>query len=245
MENKIRLDTLLFSKGYCKSRTAAQSLIEKGHVSVNGKRAARSSETVREDAEIAIRQNEETKYVSRGGQKLEYALIAFELDVSGLIAADIGASTGGFTDVLLQKGAKKVYAIENGSGQLAEPLKTDDRVVSMEKTNARDLEEGFLPEPCDIAVMDVSFISQAYLYRSVRNLLRPGGHLVSLIKPQFEAGARYLNKRGVVKDEGVYQTVIASLTDSAARHGLRLLRSIESPVRGKEGNREFLALFLR
>ena len=183
---------------------------------------------------------EPNPYVSRGGHKLAAALDAFGIDPTGLVALDVGASTGGFTDVLLQRGASRVYALDVGRGQLAEPLRRDTRVVSMERTNARDLTAATLPEPVAIATIDVSFISLGLVLGPVAaTLRRPGGQIVALVKPQFEAG-RGRTDHGVVRDAAVHREVLERTVATAQQHGLGTRAVIASPITGPEGNREFL-----
>jgi 23S rRNA (cytidine1920-2'-O)/16S rRNA (cytidine1409-2'-O)-methyltransferase len=182
-------------------------------------------------------------YVGRGGLKLEAALDAFRIDVTELVAADIGASTGGFTDCLIKRGAKKVFAVDSGINQLHKSLISDNRVVSMEKMNARNLTAEVLGELCDIAVMDVSFISQALLYGSVKSILKENGIFISLIKPQFEAGRNNIGKNGIVRDISIHATLIKRLFDTAESYGLFCGGAIRSPIEGGDGNIEYLALF--
>ncbi len=191
------------------------------------------------DATLAV--TEPSPYVSRGGRKLAVALDAFGIDPTGLIAMDVGASTGGFTDVLLQRGASRVYALDVGRGQLAESLRRDPRVVSMERTNARELTAASLPEPIDLATIDVSFISLDLVLGPVASTLRPvpTGQVVALVKPQFEAG-RGRTDHGVVRDPAIHREVLERTVESARRHGLGTRAVIASPITGPEGNREFL-----
>ncbi len=240
---KKRLDVYLVEKGFCQSRALAQKLINDSSVEVNGKIQTRTSFPVFEDDEIAVLENKILNYVSRGALKLETALDEFCVDPQGLTALDIGASTGGFTDVLLQRGAVKVYAVENGSGQLHEKLLSDSRVVSLENTDARTLTDDLVP-PCDIAVMDVSFISQTLLHKAVSERLKDGGVFISLIKPQFEAGREHLNKKGIVKDEKVRRSVIDKVVENAKLYGFEFVKSCQSQITGGDGNIEYLAMFI-
>lgn len=242
LDNKSRLDVELVSRGILPTREIAKKAIDALKISVNGKTQRKPSFKVSTNDKIELLDNEFTRYVSRGAYKLESALDAFSINVTGMTAVDFGASTGGFTDVLLQRGAKVVYAIENGVGQLHQKLLTDSRVVSLENTNARYIDKGFIPL-CDIAVMDVSFISQTKLYKSVTNTLRKGGIFISLIKPQFEAGRNYLNKNGIVKDVTVHKRVIEAVKKEAQVYNLEFINIIDSPILGGDGNKEFLAYF--
>lgn len=237
-----RLDVYLVDEKLADSRATAKKLIVGGYVFVNGICSLKPSFLVDGNVTVKIENNEITKYVSRGALKLEAALDFFTIDVKGMIAADFGASTGGFTDLLLQRGAEHVYAIENGSGQLHSKLLNDERVTSFENTNARYIEKGFIPL-CDIAVMDVSFISQIKLYKSVTNVLKDGGIFVSLIKPQFEAGKSSVGKNGIIKDPAVHRKVVDTVTEEAKLYGLQRLSIKESPILGGDGNKEFLAYF--
>lgn len=240
---KTRLDVYLVEKGFCQSRALAQKLISDMSVEVNGKIQTKASFTVSDDDKICILENKLLNYVSRGALKLETALDKFSVDVRGLIALDIGASTGGFTDVLLQRGAQKVYAVENGTGQLHVKLLTDARVVSLENTDARTLTDDLVPV-CDIVVMDVSFISQTLFYKAVSDRLKDGGVFISLIKPQFEAGREHLNKKGIVKDVRVHKKVIDKVIESAKLYGLEFIDFCQSQITGGDGNIEYLAMFI-
>lgn len=232
---KRRLDALLVERGLVESRKGAQSLILAGKVKVDGQVAHKPGKRVPAEAEIAL--EEALPYVSRGGLKLEEALSRFRLDVSGLICADVGASTGGFTDCLLKHGAAKVYAIDVGYGQLAWELRQDPRVVVLERTNIRYLEG--LPEPIDLATIDVSFISLGLALPPVLNFLKPEGQIIALVKPQFEAGREQVGKGGVVKDSEVHQQVLHEVATMAQDLGLQVLGLIPSPLLGPAGNVEF------
>jgi 23S rRNA (cytidine1920-2'-O)/16S rRNA (cytidine1409-2'-O)-methyltransferase len=240
---RVRLDQLVVDRGLAESRSKAQALILAGSIRVGEGDAARSDlkagDLVATDALIAIAERE--PYVSRGGHKLAAALDAFSIDPDGLVCLDVGASTGGFTDVLLQRGARHVYAVDVGRGQLAERLRRDERVVSMERTNARDLTPSTLPEPVDLAVVDVSFISLRLVLRPVAATLRPGpaARIVALVKPQFEAG-RGRTDRGVVRDPAIHREVLDRVVEAAVALGLGAQGVIASPILGPEGNREFL-----
>jgi 23S rRNA (cytidine1920-2'-O)/16S rRNA (cytidine1409-2'-O)-methyltransferase len=237
-----RLDQALVEQGLCESREKAKRLILAGQVRVNGHPAKKPSDNVRAGDQLALDAPE--KFVSRGGHKLEHALEHFQLDVDGLIAIDIGASTGGFTDCLLQRGAKKVFAVDVGQGQLAWKLRKDPRVVVMEKTNARFLKPEHFPAPADLIVADCSFISLTKILPSAAPLLQPGGKIVALIKPQFEAGKEEVDKgRGVITDTAIHERVLAELRDFVSgQAGLCWRGVVESPLLGPAGNKEFLAL---
>ncbi len=237
MSKSMRLDHALVERGLCETRSKAEAMIMAGDVLVNNQKETRAGRPVAESDELTLR--EKPRFVSRGGDKMEGALQAFGIDVTGMVAADFGSSTGGFTDSLLQRGANRVYAIDVGYGILDERIRTDERVVSMERTNARYVEE--LPEPIDIVVIDVSFISLNLMFPAVRKVLAPNGLCVPLIKPQFEAGPENLGKRGVVRDPAVHEMVLQKVLGFAGEHGFCALGLIASPLRGPNGNVEFLA----
>jgi 23S rRNA (cytidine1920-2'-O)/16S rRNA (cytidine1409-2'-O)-methyltransferase len=234
---------LLIERGLAESRTRAQALVLAGKVRVGEGDAARRDrkpgDLVAQDAPLQV--TEPTPYVSRGGYKLAAALDAFEIDPAGAVGLDVGASTGGFTDVLLQRGASRVYALDVGRGQLAESLRRDERVVSMERTNARDLTAATLPEPIDLVTIDVSFISLDKILGPVVSTLRPGSgrHIVALVKPQFEAG-KGRTDQGVVRDPAIHREVLERIVACARVDGLGARAVIASPITGPEGNREFL-----
>ncbi len=236
---KSRLDTELVRRGLARTRSQAQALILGGHVRVDGKPADKPGHLIRPEAAIEV--TEPLPYVSRGGVKLAAALDAFHLDPSGWVCADVGASTGGFTDCLLQRGAARVYAIDVGYGQLAWSLRNDPRVVVLERTNARYLET--LPDHAqvDLITIDVSFISLRLILPTVKQWLRPDGHIVALIKPQFEAGRAQVARGGVVKDPAVHRQVLRDILSFAASLDLNPQGIIPSPLRGPAGNVEFLA----
>ena len=241
----MRLDVFLYEKNKTASRSRAKELIEKGAVSVNGKVISKPSFEIPEDAsddvvEIAVNTD---KYVSRGGYKLEGALLSFSLDVKGKVALDVGASTGGFTDCLLKNGAKMVYAVDSGKNQLVDSLRHDDRVVVYENYNARYMEKTDFSETIDIVVMDVSFISQTLILPRIADVLSLNGELVSLIKPQFEVGRANIGKNGIVKSEKTRKNAIDNVCSVASELGLKLYKCIESPIKGGDGNIEFLAYF--
>jgi 23S rRNA (cytidine1920-2'-O)/16S rRNA (cytidine1409-2'-O)-methyltransferase len=240
---RIRLDQLLVERGLAESRSRAQALVLAGKVRVGEGDAARGDRKPGDllAADTPLTVTEPAPYVSRGGHKLAAALDAFGIDPTGLVGLDVGASTGGFTDVLLQRGASRVYALDVGRGQLAESLRRDPRVISMERTNARELSATTLPEPVDIATIDVSFISLDLVLGPVAVTLRssPKGQIVALVKPQFEAG-RGRTDHGVVRDPAIHREVLERTVESARRHGLGTRAVIASPITGPDGNREFL-----
>ncbi|HUX86914.1 MAG TPA: TlyA family RNA methyltransferase [Chloroflexota bacterium] len=235
---KIRIDALLVERGLSESRERARGLILAGDVRVNGQVVTKPGTDVPADAELAVTQP--PPYVSRGGFKLAHALEAFELDVSNLVILDVGASTGGFTDVLLQRGASRIYAIDVGYGQLAWRLRQDPRVIVIDRTNIRHLTE--LPEPSDGAVVDVSFISLTVVLAPIEHLLKPDGWIVALVKPQFEAGRSRVGKGGVVRSPEVHRDVLESVLSHASQLGLKIGGCTPSPILGPAGNREFLVL---
>ncbi|HEY2329092.1 MAG TPA: TlyA family RNA methyltransferase [Verrucomicrobiae bacterium] len=237
-----RLDQALVERGLCGSREKSKRLILAGQVRVNGQPAKKPGDNIRPTDELMLDAVE--KFVSRGGHKLEHALEHFQLNVTGLTALDLGASTGGFTDCLLQRGAEKVFAVDVGQGQLAWKLRQDPRVVVMEKTNARHLKLEHFPAPADLAVVDCSFISLKKILPPAVPLLKPDGKIVALIKPQFEAGKKEVDKgRGVITDAAVHGRVLAELEQFvAAQAGICWRGVVESPLLGPAGNKEFLAL---
>ncbi|MBE6984172.1 MAG: TlyA family RNA methyltransferase [Ruminococcaceae bacterium] len=239
MKHKERLDVLLVSKGLCDSRSRAQALIMSGDVYVAGQKCDKAGTAVDVEAEIEVRGNS-CPYVSRGGLKLEKALRDFGVDPTGFVCSDSGASTGGFTDCLLQKGAKKVFAIDVGYGQLAWSIRTDPRVVCMERTNIRYVTPEQLGEPLDLSVVDVSFISLKIVLPTIKNLLKPTGQILCLIKPQFEAGKDKVGKKGVVRDASVHEEVLQNFLALSAQLGMSVRNLTFSPVKGPEGNIEFL-----
>ena len=233
---KERLDKLLVARGLAESREQAQRMIMAGWVLVDDRPATKPGHKVSPQA--AIRVKEQLPFVSRGGHKLTAALDAFGISPEGWVCADIGASTGGFTDVLLQRGAAKVYAIDVGYGQLHWRLRNDPRVVVMERTNARYLDR--LPEPVQLVTIDASFISLRLLLPAAKRLLAPGGHIIALVKPQFEAGRDRVGKGGVVRDPAVHRQVLTEIVAWAADHDFGPQGLIPSPILGPKGNREFL-----
>ena len=238
---KQRLDELLVGRGFADTRTKAQALILAGKVRVGDGDGARRDLKPgdRVDATVAVTLDQPEPYVGRGGYKLAAALDAFEIDPAGKVALDVGASTGGFTDVLLQRGARHVYALDVGRGQLAGSLRRDARVTSMERTNARTLTASTLPEPVDLAVIDVSFISLEKILGPVAATLAPRADIVALVKPQFEAG-KGRTDRGVVRDPAIHSEVLARVTAHAATLGIGTRDVTASPIQGHDGNREFL-----
>jgi 23S rRNA (cytidine1920-2'-O)/16S rRNA (cytidine1409-2'-O)-methyltransferase len=240
---KQRLDVRMAESGLAESRQKAQALILAGVVTVDGRRVDKPGAAVADGAEIAVRQS--LAYVSRGGLKLEKAMRRFPIDLNGAVCADIGASTGGFTDCMLQRGAAKVYAVDVGYGQLAWKLRTDGRVVCLERTNARYLSRKEIPEPLDFASVDVSFISLRLILPPLRALLRGGeSRVVCLVKPQFEAGREKVGKKGVVRDKSAHREVLENFLDNASAAGFAVDGLTWSPIRGPEGNIEYLG-FLR
>lgn len=236
---KIRLDQLVFDLGLTESRERAKTTIMSGLVFVDGQRADKPGMQVSPDSNVEVRGNA-IPYVSRGGLKLEKALKVFPIDVKDKICIDCGASTGGFTDVLLKNGAKKVYSVDVGYGQLAWSLRQDERVVNMERTNIRYITSEQIPEELDIAVMDLSFISIKLVLPAVSALLKDGAELVCLIKPQFEAGREEVGKKGVVRDEKVHLAVIESILSFVPELGMTVMGLDFSPIKGPEGNIEYL-----
>lgn len=232
---KTRLDTLLVDRGLAESRHKAQGLIMAGQVLVDDQLVDKPGKRVLEDVHIAIREGH--RYVSRGGIKLEHALARFGVDVTGKIVADVGASTGGFTDCLLQQGARKVYAIDVGYGQLSWRLRQDPRVVALERTNIRYVEG--LPDPVDLVTIDVAFISLRLVLPPVSKLLHPKGEILALIKPQFEAGREQVGKGGVVRDPAVHRAVLEKVAAWAMAEGFRIRGLVPSPIKGPAGNLEF------
>ncbi len=239
-KRKERLDSLLVRRGLVESRQKAQRLILAGQVSIGTRVVDKPGTQVDVADKVSIAGR--LPYVSRGGLKLAAALDAFALDVGGWTVADVGASTGGFTDCILQRGAVRVYAIDVGYGQLAWKLRQDPRVVVMERTNARHLER--LPEPVDLATIDVSFISLRLIIPTVLKWLRMHGQIVALIKPQFEAGRDQVSKGGIVRDPAIHRAVLETLVAWATSEGLGLAGLIRSPITGPAGNVEFLAHWL-
>ena len=236
---KVRLDLLLHERGLTESRERARTTIMSGLVFVNGQRIDKPGTVVDPDAQIEIH-GDALPFVSRGGFKLDKALKVFPVDPSGKVCIDCGASTGGFTDVLLQHGAAKVYAVDVGYGQLAWKLRTDERVVNLERCNLRYITSEQIPEPLDLAVMDVSFISIRLVIPAVRELLKSGADYICLIKPQFEAGREEVGKKGVVRDPAVHERVVREILTFASGAGFSVMGLDYSPIKGPEGNIEYI-----
>lgn len=239
---KTRLDLLLVARGLAPTREKAQAMILAGLVSVEGRRAEKAGEGVPEDAEVEVA-GPPHPYVSRGGVKLAHALDHFGLDPAGRTCLDVGASTGGFTDCLLQRGAARVYAVDVGYGQLDARLRADPRVVVREKVNARNLSAADVPEPVDLAVADVSFISLRLILPAIVARLAPGAAVVVLVKPQFEAGRGEVPRGGVVTSEETRRRVVAEIEAAGRELGLEVLGAVPSPILGARGNAEFLVGF--
>ena len=239
MSGKTRLDVLLVERGLQETRQKAQATIMSGLVYVDGRKVDKAGTAVPDDARLEVR-GSALRYVSRGGIKLEKAISAFRLSLDGALCADIGASTGGFTDCMLQNGAAKVYAVDVGYGQLDWKLRNDARVVCMERTNARYLDREQIPDELDFASVDVSFISLRLILPAVHGLLKAGGHVACLIKPQFEAGREKVGKKGVVRDPAVHLEVLEQFLQNAKESGFTVLDITYSPIRGPEGNIEYL-----
>lgn len=239
MATRTRLDVLLVERGLVESRQRAQARIMAGDVFVGGERVDKPGTKIAEDAALEVR-GEENPFVSRGGLKLEHALQAFGLEVSGCVAMDVGASTGGFTDCLLQRGAARVYAVDVGYGQLAWRLRQDPRVVNLERTNIRALSAAQVPEPMAVVVADCSFISLRLVLPPVLPFLAPGAQAVVLVKPQFEVGRGRVGKGGVVRDEELRQETIAELSAFASSLGFAVRGGVDSAIRGPQGNLEHL-----
>ena len=241
MSQKQRLDKLMVERGLAPSRERAQALIMAGQVVAGDHAVDKAGQQVALDTEIRIK-GDLLPYVSRGGLKLRRALDEFSVDVSGLVALDVGASTGGFTDCMLQAGATKVYAVDVGYGQLAWKLQQDPRVISMEKTNIRYLTPALLGALPDLAVIDTSFISLAKVLPATVDLVKPGGRIIALIKPQFEVGKGEVGKGGIVRDPAAHEKVIKAVRQTAHDMGLTVAGLCDSPITGADGNREFLIL---
>ncbi len=236
---KTRLDRLLVDRGLVESRERGHAIIVAGQVLVNGQKIEKAGALVPEDADIRII-GEQPPYVSRGGLKLEAGLREFRIDASGKTALDVGASTGGFTDCLLQHRAKKVYAVDVGYGQLAWKLRQDPRVITIERTNIREIAPSLIREPVDIAVIDVSFISLEKVIPSILPFLSKNGEIVALIKPQFEVGREQVGKGGIVRDEGARLAAVEKVEAFIRNAGLEVKGVIRSPITGQDGNIEFL-----
>ena len=236
---KIRADQLLVARGLAESRARAQALIMAGRVFSGERKIAKAGDLLAEDAPLDVR-GRDHPWVSRGGIKLDHGLTHFAFEVAGAVALDVGASTGGFTDVLLSRGAARVYAVDVGTNQLAWKLRQNPRVVVLEQVNARYLTAGQVPEPVDIVTCDASFISLSKVLESPLKLARPGAKLVALVKPQFEAGRGEVGKGGVVREPAVHERVCAAAKQWVDSRGWSVLGVTESPIKGPEGNVEFL-----
>ena len=241
-ETKCRLDVAVCERGFCETRSKASALIMEGKVYLNGQKALKAGVTVKASDKIEVR-GEKMPFVSRGGYKLQKAMQVFPLQLSQKVCMDIGASTGGFTDCMLQCGAQKVYSVDVGYGQLAWSLRTDERVINMERTNFRYLTPEDIAEPLDFASIDVSFISLKIILPVLYTLLKENGQAVCLIKPQFEAGKDSVGKKGVVRDPKVHAQVIETIIHFAIETGFSIMGLDFSPIKGPEGNIEYL-LFL-
>lgn len=239
MSEKLRLDVALVENGLCESREKAKAYIMAGQVYVNGQKSVKAGVTVKPEDKLEIR-GKQMPFVSRGGLKLQKAVDCFGLRLDNCICMDIGASTGGFTDCMLQHGAKKVYSIDVGYGQLAWKLRTDERVVNLERTNFRYVTREAVPDDIDFASVDVSFISLKLIVPVMRELLKDGGESVCLIKPQFEAGRDKIGKKGVVRELSTHVEVVTAISEFVLGNGFDILNLDFSPVKGPEGNIEYL-----
>lgn len=239
----MRADVYIFNTGNAKSRQSAKLLIEGGNVLVDGKILTKASLNIDESSEHTVEIINKPMFVSRGGEKLDHAIRLFNINVADLACIDIGASTGGFTDCLLQNGARVVYCVDSGQNQLDPKIENDKRVVSIEKFNARFMSKEDFPFCFDLAVMDVSFISQTMLHSAIGSVLRNGGDFISLIKPQFECGKGALNSKGIVKNKSYHLQAITRVIDSALLQGFSCIDLTRSPIEGGSGNIEFLAHF--
>lgn len=238
MSEKIRLDNLLVDRELAPSRSRARALIMAGHVLVEGRPATKAGENVAVGSSLELRGGG-IRFASRGGEKLEHALERFGLDVAGMVALDIGASTGGFTDCLLQRGAEQVYAVDVGYGQLAWKLRNDPRIINLERTNARDLKPADIGRTVDLTVIDVSFISLELILPPVSRLSSEGGVIVALIKPQFEVGKGQVGKGGVVREPAKHRETLLKVARCASALGLSVRALTRSPLKGPKGNIEF------
>ena len=239
---KTRLDVYLVERGYATSRERAKSIIMSGSVFVNNQRSDKAGDMISDDAVVEVRGGE-LKYVSRGGLKLEKAIAEFGISLEGKICMDVGASTGGFTDCMLQNGAKKVYSVDVGYGQLAWKLRSDERVTNLERTNIRYVTREQVPDELDFSSIDVAFISLKLVLPVVKELLKNNGTGVALIKPQFEAGREKVGKKGVVREPGTHIEVINNVLEFTREMGLKVSQVTFSPIRGPEGNIEYLMYF--
>ncbi|MDO4743369.1 MAG: TlyA family RNA methyltransferase [bacterium] len=242
--DKLRLDTAVFEKGFCDSREKAKALIMAGEVYVNNQKADKPGMSLKKDDILEVRGNP-LKYVSRGGLKLEKAINSFQIKLDGCICADIGASTGGFSDCMLQNGAEKVFAVDVGYGQLAWKLRTDNRIINLERTNFRYITEKEINLPLDFASVDVSFISLSLILPVLYKFMKFDAKAVCLIKPQFEAGREKVGKKGVVRDKSVHVEVVENVTNMMLKSGFSVEQIDFSPIKGPEGNIEYLALIAK
>ena len=237
MPKRSRLDLALVQRGFFLTRQQAQTAIMAGEVQIDGRLAAKASDSVQDSNKIAVAARD--RYVGRGGTKLEGAIEHFSIDCAAKVALDIGASTGGFTDCLLQKGASKVFALDVGHGQLAWKIRADSRVVTLEKTNARHLSREHIPEPIEICVIDVSFISLTLILPNAFELLTPDGVILALIKPQFELAREDVGRGGIVRDPGLHAKVQKKITDFSQSMGAQMGGLVPSSITGTDGNQEF------
>ena len=237
-KGRVRIDRLLVEQGLSGSRERARAMIMAGKVLVDERRVEKAGELVSPASEVRLK-GSDIPYVGRGGLKLEGALDRFGVDPQGIVGLDVGASTGGFTDCLLQRGARRVYAVDVGYGQLAWKLRTDSRVILSERTNARQLEVAAFPEAVDLAVIDVSFISLEKILPPVSRIVKRGGHVIALVKPQFEVGKSHVDKGGIVKDEERRLEAVERIARFAEGLGFVRRDVVESPIRGATGNREY------
>lgn len=240
---KQRLDRILMDKGYAETRSKALGLIMSGHILVNGKPVTKAGASIEEASEITLKQH--MPYVSRGALKLEAALEAFQVDVKDMIAIDIGASTGGFSEIMITRGASKVYAVDVGHGQLHWKLRTDPRIICLEGINARLFTKDLIPELCDIATFDVSFISLKLVVPPILNVLKKKASIIALIKPQFEAGKGLVGKGGIIKNQNVIDDVIKEISSFLNGLSLKVQGVIPSPIKGAKGNQEYLIHVLK
>ena len=236
----MRADIYVFNSGNSKSRQNAKILIENGNVLIDGKKVNKASQDIDDTISHNIEIINKPRFVSRGGEKLDFALERFDINVDGTVCLDVGASTGGFTDCLLQRGASSVYAIDSGHSQLDVSIESNEKVISIEKYNAKFMQENDFPCKFDIAVMDVSFISQTMIHQGIYSVLKDNGVFVSLIKPQFECGKSALNSHGIVKKPNYHIQAINRVLDSALMNGFSCLDIVRSPIEGGSGNIEFL-----
>jgi len=240
---KQRLDRLLMDRGYAETRSKALGLIMSGHILVNGKPVTKAGASIEDSSEITLKK--QMPYVSRGALKLEAALDAFQVDVKDMVAIDIGASTGGFSEIMILRGASKIYAVDVGHGQLHWKLRTDPRIICLEGINARLFTRDMVPELCDIATFDVSFISLKLVIPPVLNVLKKRASIIALIKPQFEAGKELVGKGGIIKNQKVIDDVINEISSFLDGLSLKVQGVIPSPIKGTKGNQEYLIHALR